>query len=315
MVRENGRLKIAIAGAGGLGTLFGGRLAEHAQVTLIARGERLESLRGQGAVIRIDGECERSSPALVDSGDPQQLEKLTGTDYLLFACKTQHTAELAQQLLPYIDDKTQIVSLQNGVDNEIILEQQFGRSVIGGMTVRFGSHLNEKGEVEVVGELITRVGDYPTGSSDRLTPLVDALSLAGFNASSAEDIRLESWKKMIINCACNPISALQFGEIQSLYKATSSRWVMQNMMREAAAAAAADGIEITPADLDQLSVTLETMPPLKSSMQVDAQRGTPLELGGLTGAVMRRMAALGQEALVTSTVHHLLLSRYPNSAI
>jgi len=309
------RIKIVIAGAGGLGTFFGGRLSVHADVTLVARGERLESLRSQGVVIHIDGDCETSSPALVDSGSDADLATLAGADYVLFACKTQHTEELAQQLLPFIDNATQIVSLQNGVDNEIILEQQFGRPIIGAMTVRFGSHLNPAGEIEVIGELITRVGDYPTGLSARLKPLVKVLKLAGFDASAVADIRLESWKKMVINCACNPISALQFGDIQTLYKTPSSRWVMQNMMREAAAAAAADGVEITPGDLEQLSAALVAMPPLRSSMQVDAERGTPLELAGLTGAIMHRSAALGQEALVTSTVHHLLLSRYPNAAV
>jgi len=309
------QLKIAIAGAGGLGSLFGGRLFAHAQVTLIARGERLQTLREQGVVINVDGESDSCSPTVIDSENPDELAGLAEIDYLLFACKTQHTEEFARLLAPYIGESTQIVSLQNGVDNEIILEEQFGRSIIGAMTVRFGAHLSPNGQVDVVGELITRVGDYPTGVSPRLDPLVAALNRAGFAAAAVDDIRLESWKKMVINCACNPVSALQFGDIQTLYKTPSSRWVMQNMMREAAAAAAADGVEIGPAELEQLSAALEAMPPLRSSMQVDAERGTPLELGGLTGAIMRRAAALGQEALVTSTVHNLLLSRYPNAAV
>ena len=308
-------LKIGIAGAGGLGSLFGGRLFDHAQVTLIARGGRLQQLRTQGVVTHINGGCESCLPRVIDSENADELASLADIDYLLFACKTQHTAEFAQQLAPHVGAATQIVSLQNGVDNEIILEEQFGRTVIGAMTVRFGAHLNSAGEIDVVGELITRVGDYPQGKSQRLEPLVDVFNAAGFVAEAVDDIRRESWKKMVINCACNPISALLFEDIQTLYKNSSSRWLMQNIMREAAAAAAADGVEISPADLEQLSAALAAMPPLKSSMQVDAERGTPLELAGLTGAIMRRAAALGQEALVTTSVHQLLVSKYPNSAV
>lgn len=308
-------MKIAIAGAGGLGSLFGGRLFPHAEVILIARGQRRKQLLDQGVVIELGGAREYCRPPVIDSESAEDMETLADVDYLLFACKSQHTAELARCLRPHLSDSTQVVSLQNGVDNEMVLAQELDRSIIGAMTVRFGAHLSAIGEVEVVGELITRIGDYPTGISARLTPLVELLKSAGFIAEAVADIRLESWKKMVINCACNPVSALLFEDIQTLYKIPSSRWIMQNIMREAAAAAAADSVEISPADLEQLSTVLSTMPPLKSSMQVDAQRGTPLELGGLTGAVMRRAASQGQEALVTTTVHNLLLSRYPNSAV
>ncbi len=314
-IPANHNLNIAIAGAGGLGSLFGGRLFNHAQVTLIARGKRLQQLRNDGVVIHINDNREINSPRLIDSEDPEQLSALTSIDYLLFACKSQHTAELAKILAPMTGPETEVVSLQNGVDNETVLAEHFDRSVIGAMTVQFGSHLNAAGEVDVVGELITRLGDYPTGLSPRLDGLVKLLNRAGFVASTADDIRLESWKKMIINCACNPVSALLLDDIQTLYKAAPSRWIMQNMMREAAAAAAADGVSITPADLEQLSGLLAGMPPLKSSMQVDAERGTPLELGGLTGAILHRSANLGLEALVTATVHQLLLARYPNAAV
>lgn len=309
------QLKIAIAGAGGLGSLFGGLLTDQAQVTLIARGARVAKLREEGVVIHYDGDRTTRFPRVVDSGQPGELEALADIDYLLFCCKSQDTVDLAEKLLPHTGATTHIVSLQNGVDNENRLEELFGRSVIGAMTVRFGAHLNDQGEVDLVGELITRIGEHPTGLSARITPLVEVLNSAGFSASEANDIRHESWKKMIINCACNPVTALLEGDIPTLYSSPSSRWLMQNMMREAAAAAGADGVEISPTELEQLAVALESMPPLKSSMQVDAARGTPLELGGLTGAIMRRAAAQGQEALVTTTVHQLLVSKYPGAAV
>ncbi|MBV1889605.1 MAG: hypothetical protein KUG54_01125, partial [Gammaproteobacteria bacterium] len=163
--------------------------------------------------------------------------------------------------------------------------------------------------------LISRFGIYPVGTTDRIAQLVAVMEQAGFTASQSEDICLENWKKMVINCACNPVSALLPGDIQSLYQSEPSRWIMVNIMREAAAAAAADGVEITPQQLDQLADMLANMPPLKSSMQVDAERGTPLELDGLTGAILSRAAQLGQEALVTASIHHLLLAKYPNAAV
>ncbi len=309
-------INIGIVGVGGLGSLFAERLVGHAKVTLIARGVRLQQLRNEGITVQFQGRSETTAGErfqIVDSGSEQLADALAGLDYLLFACKSQHTESLARQLRPLLDPTCHLVSIQNGVDNELVLQECFGQQVVGGMTVRFGSHLNGEGTVDVVGELICRFGEYPTGSSERVEQLVVLLADAGFAAEAVDDIRAQNWNKMVINCACNPVTALLTGEVAELYQSPSSRWIMQNLMREAASSAAADGVEISAGQLDQLSSMLASMPPLRSSMQVDAERGTPLELEGLTGAVIRRAASLGQEALVTSTIHHLLQARYPNS--
>ncbi|MBL4622742.1 MAG: ketopantoate reductase family protein [Immundisolibacteraceae bacterium] len=311
-------MKIAVVGVGGLGSLFAGRLCEHADVTLVARGKRLKQLREQGITVKLEQGCEHYAAdrfQILDSELDSELSRLAGIDFLIFTCKTQQTGPLAQLLVKHVSAACQIVSLQNGVDNEMVLAEAFNRPVIGAMTVRFGSHLNSDGSVGVVGELISRFGVYPTGINAPVAQLVAVMEQAGFTASQSEDICLESWKKMVINCACNPVSALLPGDIQSLYQSEPTRWIMVNIMREAAAAAAADGVEITPQQLNQLADMLANMPPLKSSMQVDAERGTPLELDGLTGAIMSRAAQLGQEALVTASIHHLLLAKYPNAAV
>ena len=311
-------MKIAVVGVGGLGSLFAARLCGHAEVTLLARGKRLSQLRQQGITINLEQESEHY-PAerfqLLDSETASDLSGLADIEFLIFTCKTQQTRALAQLLVEHVSEACQVVSLQNGVDNEMVLAEIFNRPVIGAMTVRFGSHMGSDGSVGVVGELISRFGIYPVGTTDRIAQLVAVMAQAGFTASQSEDICLESWKKMVINCACNPVSALLPGDIQSLYQSEPSRWIMVNIMREAAAAAAADGVEITPQQLDQLADMLANMPPLKSSMQVDAERGTPLELDGLTGAILDRAAQLGQEALVTASIHHLLLAKYPNAAV
>ena len=311
-------MKIALVGVGGLGSLFAARLCQHANVTLLARGVRLQQLREQGIHLRLEQGAESYSAdrfRILDSELAEDLALLEDLDFLIFTCKTQQTRSLAELLVGQVSESCQVISLQNGVDNERVLSDVFGRPVIGGMTVRFGSHLNSDGSVGVVGELISRFGVYPTGSNERVEQLVSVMEQGGFSASQTDNICLESWKKMVINCACNPVSALLPGDIQSLYQSEPTRWLMVNMMREAAVAAAADGVEIGPQQLDKLAGMLANMPALKSSMQVDAERGTPLELDGLTGAVLSRAAQLGQEALVTASVHHLLLAKYPNAAV
>ena len=315
--------RIAIAGAGGLGSWVGALLSTvpGVSVTLLARGERYRLLREGGVSVTTGSLAERYAPGeslqCLDTADDQSLAVLADHDWLLFACKSQHTATLAQRLLPFWaaqraggGDGAAIGSLQNGVDNELVLGRIFGVPIIGGFGVRFAAHLSAQGGVEVAGHPAFVLGEYPTGSSERIERLVSCFCAAGFDARQSEDIRRELWQKLIINNAANPLSALLGRDTRALCEDPRSREVARNMMREAASVAVADGVAFSERQVDDLYELLAGMAPIRSSMQVDAQRGTELELEGITGAVVERARTLGQVVPVTATVQALLGALY-----
>ena len=134
-----------------------------AEVLLLARGEHAARLAEHGLVLDFNGARRNAPPA----GDRHRRRgcagQLAGCDWLLFACKSQHTRRLAEQLKPYVSADCRLGSLQNGVDNEPILAEVFDRPVMGGLMRKFFAHITAPGEVEVRGVLEAVLGDYPTG--------------------------------------------------------------------------------------------------------------------------------------------------------
>lgn len=308
-------MRIAIAGAGGIGCVLGARLAGtgQAEVLLLARGEHAARLAGHGLVLDCNGVREVHHLPVIDTAGRAALAQLARCDWLLFACKSQHTRRLAEHLKPYVGPDCRLGSLQNGVDNEPILAEVFGRPVTGGLMRKFFAHLTAPGEVEVRGVLEAVLGDYPTGCGPQVTALADLLRQAGITVYLSDDIRRELWRKLVLNNGCNPLAAVTFLDTQRMANDPDMAWVMRNLMREAGAAAAADEVEFSPHELEAVFQWIKGIDPITPSMQADAQRGKPLELDGITGAVLRRAALLGIEVPVTATLHHILLGKYGTS--
>lgn len=283
-------MRIGIVGAGGIGCLLGARLAAtgQAKVLLLARGEHAARLAEHGLVLDFNGVRETHCLPVIDTAKEAALGQLAGCDWLLFACKSQHTRRLAEQLKPYVSADCRLGSLQNGVDNEPILAEVFERPVMGGLMRKFFAHITAPGEVEVRGVLEAVLGDYPTGCGRETTAMVELLRQAGITVYASEDIRRELWRKLVLNNGCNPLAAVTFLDTQRMANDPDMAWVMRNLMREAGAAAAADEVEFSPHELEAVFQWIKGIDPITPSMQADAERGKPLELDGITGAILRR---------------------------
>lgn len=308
-------MRIGIVGAGGIGCLLGARLAAtgQAEVLLLARGEHAARLAEHGLVLDFNGARETHHLPVIDTANETALGQLAGCDWLLFACKSQHTRRLAEQMKPYVSADCRLGSLQNGVDNEPILAEVFQRPVMGGLMRKFFAHITAPGEVEVRGVLEAVLGDYPTGCGPDATAMVELLRQAGITVYASEDIRRELWRKLVLNNGCNPLAAVTFLDTQRMANDPDMAWVMRNLMREAGAAAAADEVEFSPHELEAVFQWIKGIDPITPSMQADAERGKPLELDGITGAILRRAGLLGIEVPVTATLHHILLGKYGSS--
>ncbi|GAB4350221.1 MAG: 2-dehydropantoate 2-reductase [Immundisolibacter sp.] len=305
-------MRVAIVGAGGIGCLVGARLAAagQAEVVLLARGEHAARLAADGLVLDCNGQVETHRLPVIDTANETTLSQLTDCHWLLFTCKSQHTRGLAERLKPYVGPRCRLGSLQNGVDNEPILAQVFGRPVLGGLVRKFFAHITAPGKVEVRGALEAVLGDYPTGCGADANDMIERLRAAGVTVFASSDIRRELWRKLILNNGCNPLAAVTFLDTQRMANDPDLAWVMRNLMREAGAAAAADEVEFSPHELEAVFQWIKGITPIKPSMQADAERGKPLELDGITGAVLRRAGQLGIEVPVTATLHHVLLGKY-----
>ena len=190
-------MKIAVMGSGGVGGLFGARLAQAGfDVHFVARGAHLQAICKNG--LKIESELcgdAHITPAKATS-NPADIGPV---DYVLFTVKLWDTESAAEQIKPLIGDKTAVMSLQNGVVRDDILRRAVGAdNVIGGISY-VGATIKAPGVIAQKGHIQKLVfGEYGRSpQSPRVVQLKKACEKANVEVEIPADIEQALWEKFV----------------------------------------------------------------------------------------------------------------------
>ena len=128
-------MRVAIFGTGGVGGLFGARLASAGvEVVFIAHGAHLEAIRTSG--LRLESVM---GDVLIHPAQASDFPEAVGqVDVILLGVKTWQVPMAAEAIRPLLGPDTCIVPLQNGVETPILLADRFGpEHVLGGLCATF----------------------------------------------------------------------------------------------------------------------------------------------------------------------------------
>ena len=152
--------KIAVVGAGAMGCLFGGLLAEGGlDVTLVdVLQEHVDRINRDG--LRIVGYGgDRSIPVRATT----EPSGLPAVDVLFVQCKAPYTKEAVRRVLHLLRDDSVAISFQNGLGNEENIGEVVGMErVLGGVTAQ-GAAVEGPGAVRNFGNLPTHIGEMGGG--------------------------------------------------------------------------------------------------------------------------------------------------------
>jgi 2-dehydropantoate 2-reductase len=274
-------MKIAVFGAGAVGSVVGGLLSQRHEVTLIARREHAEAVKKGG--LRITGDIERTfHPAAVTSaaGLPEQ-------ELVLITTKAYDTAAAADQVAQLVGQGTLVVSLQNGLGNDEIVEGRFGDRAVVGVPILGATYLGP-GYVRLAGLGEITVG-HLHGDMAKALAVRDLLSNAGMSARAVENIQPQIWMKAIVNASINPITALVRKENGSILGSEPLLDLSRSACREGAMAARANGVCFGSDDpLQMVLAVLRTTAANRSSMLQDVERSKRTEIDQINGELVRR---------------------------
>ncbi|HET6317507.1 MAG TPA: 2-dehydropantoate 2-reductase [Chloroflexota bacterium] len=294
-------MRVAVVGAGGIGSVFGGRLAADGhEVWLVHRRvEHVDALRQHGLLL--DGPHGREQIAVHATGDTNEIGTV---DLILVLTKANDTHSAAEASRPLVGAKTTVVTLQNGLGNFEMLGEVLGvERVIVGMTYH-GASLDAPGRVRHTAAGQTFIGEPDGPVSERVQNIAQAFTQAGIHTEVTDRLWSMVWGKLIVNAALNPSCALTSASGTEVLASRSLREFVGTVARECARVAAALAIELPYPDAAvRVWQHCQTIQSAKPSMLQDLERGRPTEIDTINGAIVRA----GTECGVPTPLNQALL--------
>jgi 2-dehydropantoate 2-reductase len=280
---------VVILGAGAMGSLFGGLLAEGGlQVTLLDPWqEHINKIR-QGGLKMVGFGGDRFIP-LGATSNPRDIDS---ADFVFVQCKANFNAAAASSIqhLFHEGSNTIAISFQNGLGNEEELAEYFGASrVLGGLTAQ-GANIEAPGVVRNHAELPSYIGEMSGEDSERSRELAAILSAACLPTKTSVKIREDIWRKLMANIAISAVSGITGLNIGQIFNQHLADDVSYAALDEAVAVANAVGIQLSAEESREILGKIagpNGTPGNKSSLRVDIENERPSEIDYINGAVVK----------------------------
>ena len=267
-------MQIIVLGAGAIGSLYGAKLAAANDVILVAREKHADAINTAG--LRVEG----FEPQTLRLRAVTALERIGQDALILVTTKVPDTAAALRPLAPLIRDDTTIVSLQNGLDCEKLVRRALGdRGVVLRAITQFGAIFKSPGVIQFMAR-----GRTVLEKHERSDHLAEVFNAAGLDCHVSSDIARDVWRKLVINCVVNPITAILGCEVGGIANPQLDP-LKAIVIAECVAVAAAEGLVLDGNLQQEISDFFRPSHNLASMLQ-DLRRGRATEIDYLNGAVV-----------------------------
>ena len=322
-------MKICIFGAGSMGGLIGAKLAAAGtdEVTLIARGPHLAAMKANGLTLISEGQTLVTHPNCTDN--PREAGH---QDVVILAVKANALPAVADSIEPLLGASTVLVPVVNGVpwwyfyklkgpyenkrletvDPGGVLWERLAPSRVVGCVVYPAAEVIAPGVIEHTYSNRFDIGEPDGSKSDRAQAFAQTMIRGGFRVPIRPQIRVSLWVKLWGNLSFNPVCALTMATLDRVAGDPATRAVVRQMMVEAQAVAEKLGVTM-PLDVDARIAGAEEVGAHKPSTLIDLERGRPMEVDAILGAVLE-MGRLTNVAMPACQVVYALVRQRAQSA-
>jgi len=305
------KIKILIAGIGGVGGYFGGLLAkayagvENMEIYFLARGEHLEKIRNNGLKV-IKGEVNFTARPFLATANTSEIGAV---DYVVISTKNYDLEDIINQLKPCIANNTTILPLLNGVEAVQKIRSAFPNNLVPAGCAYIVAAIKEPGVVENMGNRQEIHFGLEGKSDKRLTKLEDIFKAAGIEATLSQEIAKVIWEKFIfLSCIATATSYFDktIGKLLKEHLST-----LTELLNEVTAIALKKGIKLDSTIKAKAIEHYTALPAdATSSMHRDYLNHKPhTELSSLTGYVVRKAEKLHLKTPIFNKAYLALLAR------
>ena len=297
-------MKIAVIGAGAMGSIYGGHLSLHNEVYLVdTNASVVEQINANGLQIDEDGTTNVYHPkAVSDASD------LGPMDLVILFVKSIYSKVALAGNRNLIGPDTRLLTLQNGAGHEDILGEFAPQNrIVIGTTEDNGAVLG-MGHVRRGGEGRTNVGMLVEDADGFLPRLKEAFDACGFQVRIHDNIQQLIWDKLFTNVSLSAVTGILQVDM-GFIAADEYAWAMtRTLIHEAVLTAAAAGLTFDEEALvEKVRKTSQNSPNGCTSIRADLRDGRKTEVDTISGAVVRAAhkygVAVPSHEFVVNMVH------------
>ena len=299
-------MNVIVLGAGAVGSLFGAKLARSGHtVTLVGRAAHVAAVRDHGLVVRNEHE------EIVRLSAEVELRPGTKAEAALVTVKSFDLAAAMQELAEAISAPVPTLMPQNGIGIEVRAEAALRK---GGWhdpkpwMVRAVHSVPvtwlEPGVVREAGtgEILLALPHGRGPSDDCIRLFEQLLRGAGFQVRLSPEFDRDVWRKLLVNAAINPLTAVRRVVNGALLEGEAHRTALA-LLGEACTAARAAGFDFTEDEaVREFERVARATAQNRSSMLQDLDRGRPTEIDAISGELLRVAARHGLSLPATRAI-------------
>jgi 2-dehydropantoate 2-reductase len=298
-------MKVAVLGAGAMGALFGGMLAEAGcEVWLVdVWREHVEAIGREGLHI-VGSAGERTIRNLRPTCRP---EEAGVADLVLVFVKSTVTEAAVAGARSLFGPRTLVLTLQNGLGNiEKIATVVAPGQMVAGVTT-YGANVLGPGRIRHAGSGPTSVGELDGSLSPRIQSVAETLNHAGIESHVSDNVLGLIWGKLMVNVGLNALTALTGLRNGQLLDFEETEELMALAVLEAAEVARAKGIRLPYDDpVEHAKAVARATGENRSSMLQDVSNRRRTEIDMINGAIVREGKALGLQTPVNLALWNLV---------
>ena len=287
MINKN--LNVAVLGAGAMGCLFGGLLAEKGlKVTLIdVWKEHIDAINKNG--LKMDGFGGDRFIKINATSDPKSINPV---DVVIVMCKATALEQALKNAKNIVGNKTVLMSFQNGIGHEAIMQNIVGVDKVLGGTTTQASNILGPGHIKNHASLPSWIGEYEGGLSDRVKDIAETFTAYGLETIASDNVKKRKWMKLFALTAVGPLSAIFDMHHTELYvtnkESKLARELGKQIILETRKVAQADGVEVSEDEcLEMFLKIVDSNQTNKSSMAFDIQYKRKSEIDFINGSVSK----------------------------
>jgi 2-dehydropantoate 2-reductase len=298
--------RVCVAGAGAIGSLFAGHLADVCDVSvLVRRAEHAEALNADG--LRVSGRSDRHARVRATT-DPSELGEM---ELVIVACKGTDLEAVAARLEGHAEGAS-VMTVQNGLGAEDVVARHGPWPLVSAVTFMSGTRHGDT-HVEYVLDTATWLGPYRETTYAHCEEIAELIRSSGLKAEAFADLRPAQWSKLIFNATVNAVAALTGLPHDSHFADESTPaglgHLVHELVDEGKRVAAAVGVELRedPWEMNVLATRRGSAHYPSMLEDVEARRPTEIEL--INGSLIREAERVGVPVPLHTALYRLIKAR------